>query len=49
VQRRRDSRTLRLTPAGAIGLAETFGVAIVEEAGTERAAARHAALRATSL
>jgi DNA-binding transcriptional ArsR family regulator len=48
VQRRRDSRALRLTPAGAIGLAETFGVTIVEEAGTERRAAPRAALRDTS-
>ena len=33
VQRRRDSRALRLTPAGAVGLAETFGVTVVDEAG----------------
>jgi len=49
IQRRRDSRALRLTPAGAIGLAETFGVTICEESGAERPAAPHAALRETSL
>ena len=32
VERRRDSRALRLTPAGAIGLAETFGVTVVDDA-----------------
>ena len=49
VQRRRDSRALRLTPAGANGLAETFGVTICEDSGTERPAAPQAALRDTSL
>jgi DNA-binding transcriptional ArsR family regulator len=49
VQRRHDSRALRLTPAGANGLGETFGVAIVEESGTEAPAPPHAALRETSL
>jgi DNA-binding transcriptional ArsR family regulator len=34
LQRRRDTRALRLTPAGAIGLAQTFGVTVVDEAGT---------------
>jgi Mn-dependent DtxR family transcriptional regulator len=33
LQRRRDTRALRLTPAGAIGLAQTFGVTVVDEAG----------------
>ncbi len=33
VQRRRDSRALRLTPIGAIGLAETFGVSVADEGG----------------
>jgi DNA-binding transcriptional ArsR family regulator len=33
LQRRRDMRALRLTPAGAIGLAETFGVTLVDEGG----------------
>jgi Mn-dependent DtxR family transcriptional regulator len=49
VQRRRDSRALRLTPAGVAGLAETFGVAIPDEPGTERRPPPHAALRDTSL
>src|SRR5262249_45688308 len=31
VQRRRDTRALRLTPVGVIGLAETFGVTIVDD------------------
>jgi DNA-binding transcriptional ArsR family regulator len=30
VERRRDTRALRLTPAGAVGLAETFGVTVVD-------------------
>jgi len=34
LQRRRDTRALRLTPAGATGLAETFGVSLLDEAGT---------------
>jgi DNA-binding transcriptional ArsR family regulator len=33
LQRRRDTRALRLTPAGASGLAETFGVAVVDPTG----------------
>jgi len=49
VQRRRDSRALRLTPAGAAGLAETFGVTICEDSATEAPATPHAALRETSL
>ncbi len=49
VARRRDSRALRLTAAGALGLVETFGVTVVGEPGDEPHAARHAALRATSL
>jgi DNA-binding transcriptional ArsR family regulator len=32
LQRRRDTRALRLTPAGAAGLGETFGVTVVDEA-----------------
>src|SRR5262249_26018004 len=31
LQRRRDTRALRLTPAGASGPAETFGVTIVDD------------------
>jgi DNA-binding transcriptional ArsR family regulator len=33
LQRRPGVRALRLTPAGVIGLAETFGVSVVDEAG----------------
>jgi hypothetical protein len=39
----------RLTSIGAVGLAETFGVAIPDEPGTDRRVIRHAALRDTSL
>jgi hypothetical protein len=34
LERRRDTRTLRLTPAGAIGLSEAFGVADAAGAGS---------------
>jgi len=37
VQRRRDTRALRLTPAGAAGLAETFGVTVVDDNQSARA------------
>ena len=35
LQRRPGMRALRLTPAGAIGLAETFGVSVIDEAGAD--------------
>src|SRR5262245_23996144 len=40
LQRRRDSRALRLTPAGAAGLAETFGVTVVDDAQPARSDTR---------
>ena len=46
VARRRDTRALRLTPAGVVGLAETFGVTVIDEAGP---AARHQSLQDRTL
>jgi len=49
IERRRDSRSVRLTPAGAAGLAETFGVTRVEaDVASDRAGAHAAGRISTS-
>jgi DNA-binding transcriptional ArsR family regulator len=48
VQRQRDGRALRLTPIGAAGLAETFGVTIADPAEPARRASAQAGIAASS-
>jgi DNA-binding transcriptional ArsR family regulator len=48
IARKRDTRAVRLTPAGAAGLAEAFGLTLDDEAGHERRTAPSAGPRISS-